>query len=390
MEAWWVADTIKREQNKYPFEDVAIFYRTNSQSRLIEDSLRHQNIPYQIYGAVKFYDRVEIKDLMAYIRLLMNPADDISFRRIVNIPTRGIGDKALAELQVFATERGVPLFAAARLALSEHHTKLTKKFGPFVQMIDEIIVTCTGQPMSDVVPVVSKRIEYPEYLKKKFPDQYRDKLDNVHELMNGIAQFETKNPGSKLADWLQAVTLVRDEVDDFTPGVSLMTLHMAKGLEYDRVYVVGVEEGILPHKSNVEDPMMLEEERRLFYVGMTRARKKLSISCVERRRNYNQIVENRPSRFIDEIPSKYLDVKSPPASAPVDSAYTYDYSPDGFEDRQFVKGDTVYHAAFGRGTVEDIDLSHGAPRAVVDFWEFGKRKVSLMQLRSVRDGLHSI
>jgi DNA helicase-2/ATP-dependent DNA helicase PcrA len=388
MEAWWVADSIRRESRTYPYDDVAIFYRTNAQSRLIEDALRHQNIPYQIFGAVKFYDRVEIKDLMAYLRLLVNPLDDVSFRRVVNIPARGIGDKAVADLQAHAAQIGQPLMNCAKALSVDSKSKIGRKFSSFVEIMGDIDQKAAKLPIADVVAYISKRIEYPEYLKKKYPDLYRDKIENVHELMSGIAQYAEKHPKAGLIDWLQAVSLVRDESDELKPGVSLMTLHMAKGLEFNRVYILGVEEGVLPHKNNAEDLALLEEERRLFYVGMTRARQRLSLSCVNRRRNYNQVVENRPSRFIDEIPARFYEARE--TSPAVESnGYSYDYS-DDVDHREFIIGDTVVHAAFGRGTVEEIDRSGNAVRVLVNFWDFGRRKVSLMQLQSTPNGAFSI
>jgi DNA helicase-2/ATP-dependent DNA helicase PcrA len=388
MEAWWVADSIRRESRTYPFDEVAVFYRTNAQSRLIEDALRHQNIPYQIYGAVKFYDRVEIKDLMAYLRLLVNPLDDVSFRRVVNIPARGIGDKAVADLQTHAAQNGQALMTCARELAADSKSKIGRKFSAFVEVMTDIQYQASKLPIADIVAHISKRIEYPEYLKKKYPDLYRDKIENVHELMSGIAQYSEKFPKAGLIDWLQAVSLVRDESDELKPGVSLMTLHMAKGLEFSRVYILGVEEGVLPHKNNAEDLALLEEERRLFYVGMTRAKKRLSLSCVERRRNYNQVVENRPSRFIDEIPAKFYEARQAPPEME-QKVYSYDYS-DEIGQREFQIGDTVTHAAFGRGTVEEIDRSSGTVRVTVNFWDFGRRKVSIMQVQPTSVGEFSL
>jgi len=390
MEAWWIAEQVSLEKLRYPYKDVAIFYRTNAQSRVIEDSLRQKNIPYQIFGAVRFYDRVEVKDIMAYIRLVANEADDVSFRRIVNTPTRGFGDKALAQLEALAAERGLTLLAVAKELVSGKEAKLGKKLTAFVNTYLKIKDFVQGCALADVVQFISSAIDYSEYLKKKYPDQFRDKIENVHELANALAQYGERNPEQTLSEWLQSVSLVRDEGDEITEGVSMMTLHMAKGLEFSRVYIAGVEDGILPHKNSVDDNMLIEEERRLFYVGMTRAKEKLTLAYAMRRRNYNQTVENLPSRFLNEIPARFLEDQSVAAPAGADydqanSGYHYDYEGDSPKKGEtFYEGDVVQHAAYGKGNVEEIETRFGAPKITVDFWDFGRRKVSPNQLRLIK------
>jgi DNA helicase-2/ATP-dependent DNA helicase PcrA len=390
MEAWWIADQIALEKMRYPYKSVAIFYRTNAQSRVIEDSLRQKNIPYQIFGAVRFYDRVEVKDIMAYIRIVANEADDVSFRRIVNTPTRGFGDKALSQLETMATDKGLTLLAMAKLLVAGKDAKLGKKLTSFVTAFTKIKDFVQNCVLGDVVQYISSSIEYPEYLKKKYPDQFRDKIENVHELAAALAQYGERHPEQNLAEWLQSVSLVRDEGDEVTEGVSMMTLHMAKGLEFSRVYIAGVEDGILPHKNSVDDNMLIEEERRLFYVGMTRAKEKLTLAYAMRRRNYNQTVENLPSRFLNEIPTRFLSEQSVTAPAGADfdashSGYHYEYEGEASKSGTiFYEGDVVQHAAYGKGNVEEIDSKLGPTKVTVDFWDFGRRKVSPNQLKLVK------
>lgn len=381
LEAWWVIDRIKREQSRYPLTDVAIFYRTNAQSRMLEDALRRDNLPYRIYGTVRFYDRAEIKDLMAWFRIAVNPTDDVSLQRIINVPPRGIGDKAIATIEAEASRRGLSMYATIQEMAEENFARLGPKLRDLVQLVDSIRTDLIECAVEDAVQNVLDATNYLDFIRKKFPDAAADKIENIHELGAALADFASAYPDATIAEWLQTVTLVSSE-EGAGGGVTLMTLHMAKGLEFRRVYLVGLEENILPHRNSVDNPEALEEERRLFYVGMTRAREKLSIAAANRRRTYNNWTANRPSRFLVEIPSEHFE---PSTDLEAANRRTANLS-QGFEQTAYYDyedvtqtpievGQSVNHPTYGSGVIQEIHDEFGVIKAVVRFREFGLRKV---------------
>lgn len=394
FESWWVAESIKKEVTQYPFEKVAIFYRTNSQSRLLEDALRKEKIPYRIYGTVRFYDRVEVKDVMAYIKLIVNPRDDVSFLRALNTPSRGLGDTAAETISAWAREKGVSAYEAAREIAAAGLPRISSKLSGFINLMESLKNQLTSSPVSQFLETLIEKIEYFAYLAKKYPDQSEDKQDNVMELATAIAEFVDSNPGLTLSDWLQSVMLASDVEGDET-GVTMMTLHMAKGLEFDRVFLVGLEDGLLPHFNSCDDKLTLEEERRLLYVGMTRAKKKLSLSAAYMRRTYGQVQANAVSRFLREIPSKYVNLLTPPggdgpthdasesrsAKHMADDAQYYDYVDEEGESSGFLEpGSVVRHPTYGAGTVEQIETNYGRPKVLVRFQDIGLRRVEAHHL----------
>ncbi|SMF66810.1 ATP-dependent helicase [Pseudobacteriovorax antillogorgiicola] len=400
MEAWWVINSIKQERPNFPYDDVAIFYRTNSQSRSLEEALRRENIPYTIFGSVEFYDRMEIKDILAYLKVLVNPNDAISITRIINTPTRGIGAKAVETIERETKSRKLPMMDVIRQLADEKIPRVSPKFRFFVDLMDALKKDLLGRPLPEVIETLLEAIEYPEYLKKKFPDQYIDKTDNIHELGSAIADFAKREPEATLDDWIQSITLVRDRQDlDTVSGVSLMTLHMAKGLEFRRVYLTGIEDGLLPHRNSVEDNQQLEEERRLLYVGITRAKEKLSLTGASRRRTFNNYVVNSPSRFIAELPQETLNV-SFAAKQVLDAYRADDEQPDEeyFEHTQeeysyepepeaLEKGSSVSHPTYGRGVVEGFETKFGQTKVIVKFYDFGFRKIKASQLNAASSSL---
>jgi DNA helicase-2/ATP-dependent DNA helicase PcrA len=381
IEAWWIVDAIKRDLGEFALRDTAIFYRTNSQSRLLEDALRRENIPYQIYGTVRFYDRVEIKDLMAYFRVVVNPNDDVSLKRILNTPGRGIGDKAEATVEAEAARRGVPMITAIEQMVAEGYPKLGAKLKVFLDIVGKLRVSLPKAPLDEVLELVLSAVGYIDHVRKKYPEQAEDKIENIHELGAALADFGGAFPEATVAEWLQSVTLSSSEGEN-NGGVSLMTLHMAKGLEFDRVFIVGVEENLLPHRNALEDPEMIEEERRLFYVGMTRAKVKLSLTGAYRRRTFQSWTANKPSRFINELPHATFqpatDVESgflTKTARDEDGGLRYEY--DGDEGPAEVHvGATVRHPTYGLGKVEQLLDEFGMLKVVVRFDEFGVRKVA--------------
>ena len=385
IEAWWVADQIKNEVDKFPYRDVAIFYRTNSQSRLMEDALRRGNIPYQIYGTVRFYDRAEIKDLMAYLRIIVNPNDDVSVRRIFNVPSRGLGDKAEDTVESEALRRGLPLFKTIVAMASEGYPKIGPKLKDFADLLEKLRSKLAVTPLDKAIEVLLEATKYTDYVRKKFPEQVEDKLENIHELGAAVADFGGAYPEANIAEWLQSVTLT-SEASENKGGVSLMTLHMAKGLEFNRVYILGLEEGLLPHKNSVDNDESLEEERRLFYVGMTRAKEKLSLVGAHRRRTYTTWAANRPSRFLGDIPSEHLvQLGAVPSYQSMYGSYSgeYEYSYDeNSSPITIAAGQTVRHPTFGKGVIEEVLVEFGVSKVVVRFAEFGRRKVTAHHLEA--------
>lgn len=394
FEAWWVAETIKKEVSEYSFENVAIFYRTNSQSRLLEDALRKEKIPYKIFGTVRFYDRAEVKDVLAYIKILVNPRDDVSLMRALNTPTRGLGDTAVEAIIARGQQKGISAYEAARQLAGEGVPRLSSKLSVFVDLIENLKINLTTMPLPEFLEKLIEKTNYFAHLSKKFPDQAEDKQDNVMELVTAIAEFVDTNPGSTLGDWLQTIMLVSDAEGDVS-GVNMMTLHMAKGLEFDRVFLVGLEDGLLPHFNSCDDKLSLEEERRLLYVGMTRAKKKLSLSAAYMRRTYGQTQANDVSRFLREIPTKFVNILTPPGGATpfhdageirqakqhADDAQFYDYVDEEPSSLAMLEpGCYVNHPTYGGGTVEQIETNFGRPKVLVRFKDIGLRRVEAHHL----------
>lgn len=386
MEAFSIADTIVIEKANTPLNEVAIFYRTNSQSRLLEEALKRRGLTYTIYGSLAFYDRMEIKDIIAYLRLAANPKDNISFHRIVNTPTRGLGAKSIAQLEFTAEQNNLSLMEMVILLTDRLDSKIGAKLLPFRKVMDQVAMLL-AEPLSDILPTLLQITDYLEFIRKRFPDQVSDKIENIHELGSAMSSAGLSDPNLNVSKWLEDISLTRDHGsdDDLDTGVSLMTLHMAKGLEYDRVYICGVEENLLPHQSN-QAGKLLEEERRLFYVGITRARKKLSLYAARSRVTYNQVSVNEPSRFLLELPSELLD-------CPVD---LQDFNPFSDELKyvedsivlELLPGQKVYHPTYGVGEILGVTSEFGHSKCKVHFQEFGQKKIKSSQLTPYAPHLH--
>jgi DNA helicase-2/ATP-dependent DNA helicase PcrA len=318
-EGKFVADTIQEQKlrNHYNNSDFAILYRTNAQSRSFEESLRRMGIPCRIYGGVSFYQRKEIKDLLAYLRVTVNPLDEESLKRIVNYPIRGIGKTTIEKMVILANEYKLPVFEImARAGEFGFKAGTLQSMSGFVTMIRYFQSILTNKNAYDVSVQVGK---HTELVKELFNDKSAEGLDrynNVQELLNSIKEW-TESPSNddgelgdkSLGAYLQQVTLHTDADDDKenTDVVRLMTIHAAKGLEFAGVFVGGIEETLFPSAMSINTREELEEERRLFYVAVTRAKQRLWLSYANTRYRYGQLVQNDPSRFLDEIPEKYLD-----------------------------------------------------------------------------------
>ena len=303
-EAGFVADTAvaAHDKDSVRWGDIAVMYRTNAQSRTIEESFMRRGIPYKVVGGTKFYDRKEVKDAMAYLRVAVNPADEINIKRIINVPKRGVGDTSIGRIDAFARENGIPFSVAMRdCTAAGVGAAAAKGIAKFFALIDRLNSSLSDGP-SAILQVAMDDSGYISELQEEGTVEADGRLENLSELIGRAAEFADVN------EFIEQVSLVADTDDlDNENQVVLMTLHSAKGLEYPIVFLVGVEEGIFPHNRALTDPRELEEERRLAYVGITRAREKLFVSHAWHRQLYGQSQYNPPSRFLAEVPAGLFD-----------------------------------------------------------------------------------
>ena len=307
-EAFFVVDQIRglgRGAGGFELTDIAVLYRTNAQSRLVEEALVKAVIPYRIFGGTRFYDRKEIKDLMAYLRLAVNPADEVSLRRVLNVPPRGIGKITLTMLEEAARAEGISLFASiGKAAADPVGTRTTRALKTLVELLADLGQRASGgEPVWCLIKDLVDRIGYVEYLRKDEPGDYESRLENIGQLIAAAQEKEAVSDAG-LREFLDSAALVAEvETVEGKTGVSLMTLHCAKGLEFRAVFLVGMEENLFPHvrSTQTNDREEMEEERRLCYVGMTRAKERLFMSAARSRRTFGNWANNEPSRFIREI-----------------------------------------------------------------------------------------
>ncbi|KOP66263.1 ATP-dependent DNA helicase PcrA [Bacillus sp. FJAT-18019] len=293
------------------YQDHAILYRTNAQSRVIEEILIKSDIPYQIVGGIKFYDRKEIKDMLAYLRLLSNPDDDISLTRIINVPKRSIGDTTVGKLAAAAAERGISIFRVLEIVDDLGFAGRTRN--ALVSFYDMIAALSRMVEFLSVTELTEKMLEMSEYrieLHNENTIESRSRLENIDEFLSVTQEFEKNNEDKSLVSFLTDLALIadidsmNDDEEDRDDAVVLMTMHSAKGLEFPVVFIIGMEEGVFPHSRTFMDNEELEEERRLAYVGITRAEKQLFLSCARMRTLFGRTTANQPSRFLDEIPEE--------------------------------------------------------------------------------------
>ncbi len=318
-EARFVAKTIQTMMNEGSgsYNDYAIFYRTNAQSRVLEEQLRTLAIPYRIVGGVRFYERMEIKDIMSYLKLSVNNADDIAFKRIINVPTRGIGKTTVDKIEEYAAQNKWTMMEAAYKAIDTKifNAGTTGKIRRFLDLMEELQASSTQFKILDFYHIVLDRTGYVNVLKTDDSPEAQARIENLEELDNAISQFvKERSEEATLTSFLEEMALVSDvdSLDQEQNSVTLMTLHISKGLEYPYVFVVGMEENLFPSARSVDrdGDEDVEEERRLAYVGMTRAREKLWLTYTRMRRVWGQEQFNPPSRFIKEIPQNLIEFKS--------------------------------------------------------------------------------
>lgn len=311
-EAMMVASAIENDVRvgRRKYSDFAVLYRMNAQSRVLEEAFLTLRIPHILVGGQRFYQRKEIKDVLAYLRLALNPMDDVSFRRVINVPTRGIGDSSLGIIQNFAVAQGVSLYEA--IGWQDVQNAIPKKtlsgVMKFRGVIEEARDMAEAGPITPVLKHLLTASGYVEALRQEHSQEAVNRLDNLQEMVNVVAEYDSTTEEPSLAGFLESVALVADidTADMGSEAVTLMTLHAAKGLEFPVVYLVGMEEGLFPHSRSLNSESEMEEERRLAYVGMTRAQQELNVLHAQRRAIYGQPNFTRPSRFLQEIPPELI------------------------------------------------------------------------------------
>ena len=385
-EAGWVAQTVRSLHGQgLEYGDVAVFYRTNAQSRVLEDALRRASIPYLIVGGVRFYERREIKDIVAYLRLAVNPADDVAFRRAIAAPSRGVGKATLDRLADAARARGVSLLAASAEAPADLTVKARRALDDFARLIARLAERRATVALPAFIDEVAIASGYRDALKAERTAEADARLENIEELVAaseefGVTQELAGVESVRLEAFLDSIALVADvdSLDDDAEGVTLMTLHSAKGLEFPAVFLTGMEEGVFPHSRSMDDAEELEEERRLCYVGITRAEQRLWLSYALHRRIQGYGL-GEPSRFLLEIPPEQLVLlnasRSEPspgrAAAAVPMAATED------DDLPFRVGAKLRHARWGEGLLVGIQREGNDVIATVHFASVGRKRLSL-------------
>ncbi len=390
-EAAWVAGEVDRLSDAEEAQpgQVAIFYRTNAQSRVFEEIFIRVGLPYKVVGGVRFYERREVRDLLAYLRVLSNAADTVSLRRILNTPRRGIGDRAQACVEVLAARDRIPFADALERCLDAPgmNPRSAKAIEDFTAMMTELgALVAAGEPPSAVMETVLARTGYLAELEASEDTQDEQRVDNVQELVSVAREYEEADPDASLAGFLERVSLVADadSIPDAAGGmVTLMTLHTAKGLEFPVVFLTGLEDGIFPHLRTLGDPVELEEERRLAYVGITRAQQRLFLSRAVTRSAWGQQSYNPASRFLEEVPADLVEwersqpARQPPAQARVAAVgLARGTLRGGLGNRPAISlevGDKVSHDAFGVGTVVECRGIADKAQAQVDFGTSGMK-----------------
>jgi DNA helicase-2/ATP-dependent DNA helicase PcrA len=359
-------------------DDMAMLYRSNAQSRVLEESLIRAGIPYRIYGGQRFYERLEIKHALAYVRLIANRHDDTAFERVLNIPPRGIGNKSVEVLRSVARDEGCHLFEAVA-HISQHKllpARAVTALTAFIDLLASIDQSAQDEELESLIDMTIEQSGLIPFFKKEKGEKAQARLDNLAELVTAAREFNAidSEDSSPLQQFLDNAALDAgdSQADEFEDSVQLMTLHSAKGLEFSHVFLLGLEENLFPHKMSMDEPGRLEEERRLCYVGITRAMQRLFISYAESRRLYGTENYQRPSRFLKEIPAELVqEIRlNAQVSRPVTSSA---YKKPEPTDVPVQLGGTVMHPKFGEGVVLQYEGSGSSTRIQVNFAEAGSK-----------------
>ena len=335
-EAAWIIRKIQSLKNQgISLGETAILYRTNAQSRIPEEVLMQAGLPYRVFGGQKFYERKEIKDILAYLRVITNPSDDISLTRIINVPKRSIGDTTVKTMTDEAAKQGIPLFAVLAVPPEELTSRAKNSVTEFFQMMTMLNAMKETMELEEFVDTLIRITGLEEQYRKEDTEESISRIENIQEFRGSVHEFAVLGENPTLEGYLENVSLVTDldRAEDRSGYVTLMTLHSAKGLEFDNVFIPGLEEGIFPSSRSFEEDNRLEEERRLMYVGITRARKRLFLTRASERMLYNQYSHNPPSRFLDEIPARLVHEEYSRSSG-----YTNSRRPErtaGYENREW-------------------------------------------------------
>lgn len=397
-EAKFVMDNIKNLiVDGYEPRDFAILYRTNAQSRPFEEILMKNLVNYKVIGGLKFYDRKEIKDLVSYLKILVNNKDDLALKRIINEPKRGIGNKTIEDLEYIASKHNISILDLIRedkfnILINERLRKSTNKF---YQPLKDIFDNLGNYKIVDLINDVLEKSGYMKMLESSFSVEYRARIDNINEFISSAAEYEENNPEDSIYDYLENLSLLSDldKTEDKENSISLMTMHSAKGLEFPIVFVVGLDEGLFPGKRSIDEGN-IEEERRLFYVGITRAREKLFLTSSKSRRSYGKPVFYKPSRFIDEIIGKIKIEEEATSYGYTSREYEKAMAEDYMREKtrqsvlkkkliktdasggDFQVGDKIRHSKWGDGMVVQIKFQDKGNELVVAFDKKGLKKLN--------------
>ncbi len=372
----------------FSYKDIAVFFRTNSQSRLIEEELLAKSIPYRIIGGTEFYKRKEIKDIFAYLRVVANPSDDISLKRIINVPQRGIGKVTITKLEVIAEQKGISFYEAVQSALKEKllSSSTLNKLERLNSLLADLIEFPEKDDIVDLINHVLYKTKYLEMLENE-----EERKENIGEILNLAAEFKSVREDGSLNDFLDSVSLASDldNYNEDSDQVTLMTLHSAKGLEFPNVFIAGLEENLLPHFNSMINGQV-EEERRLFYVGLTRAKENLYLASANRRMVFGKQQGTITSRFISELPNDLINWQNFDFSYE-DIEYDPEQTPRKFKTKTttpqantglYKLGQKVKHSSFGEGFIKKVEGSGDETKVTVFFPSVGDKKIIASYLES--------
>ncbi len=419
-EGAWVCERIRRlhKLEKVPYSQMAVLYRMHAQSRVLEEMLMRAGIPYRVYGGTRFYDRKEIRDALAYLRLLINPQDDVSLKRIINVPKRSIGEATVAILEEDALQKDVPLYIVLTDMPDSLSSRPRKCVAAFTELINHLLVMKESLPLVDFVELMLKDTGLLGQYENTNDEELITKHDNLMEFLGAVQEFQNQSEEKTLEAFLENVALVTDldMQGDVKQFVTLMTMHSAKGLEFDVVFITGLEEGLFPSHRSMQNDDRLEEERRLCYVGMTRARQYLHLSLARRRMLFNQVSYGDRSRFLKEMPKSLMtdvwgkamrkhfgedeeprEIYQRPAPRPPKMSFgapgigqklgdipgvTKGFVPSAARKKEappqvFEKGDRVLHKKFGEGTVLNVEGKGSEARITISFTAYGEKHFAL-------------
>ena len=411
-----------RREEYYKYSDFAILYRMNSQSRAIEEILRREDIPYKIVGGLKFYERKEIKDIIAYLRLINNTSDNLALKRIINEPKRGIGKTSLDKIQAISEQTGIPMYQIIKEADQYGLSRVYSNAQGFIEVIEDLISKKDEYTITELIKHTLKETGYTKALEDENSIEAENRIENLEEFLTVAVQFEEEEADNDLSTFLEGITLSSDidGMDEEEESVTLMTLHSAKGLEFPVVFLVGMEEGIFPGYKSIGEPKELEEERRLCYVGITRAKNNLYLTCSRQRTMFGSTSCNPVSRFVKEIPENMLEganeIDSEPENKFKDSNYEWSYGKSGNNGKvvsykvdipsskpepsfafksaesflaklnnkaqgndtdlsKYKEGQRIYHKRFGEGNISEIEPEGDDLKLDIQFDKVGHKRL---------------